>query len=189
MSGNGHALICCRYRTKALAASHARGHVQWPIGVFLPLAVRLSRPSEPDRAPSAPQVWSADVVIQIPPERVRDQDGYYRLDYWPPQGIPQPNTTFTPSQVVEGVKLTRALPGTKYDFQLYYTNATINDYPTWTASITTVPKPPTNLTIQKGKVVSVTWDPPVIGEYSSFKLKQIPLSEPQNSNKNIYITE
>lgn len=52
-----------------------------------------------------------------------------------------------------------------------------------------VPKPPTNLTIQKGKVVSVTWDPPVIGEYSSFKLKQIPLSEPQNSNKNIYITE
>lgn len=105
--------------------------------MFLPLAVRLSRPSEPDRAPSAPQVWSADVVIQIPPERVRDQDGYYRLDYWPPQGIPQPNTTFTPSQVVEGVKLTRALPGTKYDFQLYYTNATINDYPTWTASITT----------------------------------------------------
>lgn len=84
-----------------------------------------------------PQVWSADVVIQIPPERVRDQDGYYRLDYWPPQGIPQPNTTFTPSQVVAGVKLTRALPGTKYDFQLYYTNATINDYPTWTASITT----------------------------------------------------
>lgn len=54
-----------------------------------------------------------------------------------------------------------------------------------------VPKPPTNLTIpsKKGKMVSVTWDPPVIGEYSGFKLKVIPLSEPQNSNKIIIITE
>ncbi|XP_069999561.1 tyrosine-protein phosphatase 10D [Penaeus vannamei] len=137
------------------------------------------------------KAWSADVVIQIPSERVRDQDGFYRLDYWPPQGSPPPNSTFTPAQVVAGVNLTRALPGTKYDFQLYYTNATINDYPTWTASITTVPRPPTNLTIQskKGKVVFVTWEPPVIGEYSAFKLKVIPLSEPQNSNKNIIVTE
>lgn len=38
-------------------------------------------------------------------------------------------------------------------------------------------------------MVYVTWDPPVIGEYSAFKLKVIPLSEPQNSNKNIIITE
>nr|XP_027218114.1 tyrosine-protein phosphatase 10D-like [Penaeus vannamei] len=54
-----------------------------------------------------------------------------------------------------------------------------------------VPRPPTNLTIQskKGKVVFVTWEPPVIGEYSAFKLKVIPLSEPQNSNKNIIVTE
>ncbi|XP_042885464.1 tyrosine-protein phosphatase 10D-like [Penaeus japonicus] len=137
------------------------------------------------------KTWSADVVIQIPSERVREQDGYYRLDYWPPQGSPPPNSTFTPAQVVAGVNLTRALPGTKYDFQLYYTNATINDYPTWTASITTVPRPPTNLTIQskKGKVVYVTWEPPSIGEYTAFKLKVIPLSEPQNSNKNTIVKE
>ncbi|MPC90594.1 Tyrosine-protein phosphatase 10D [Portunus trituberculatus] len=79
----------------------------------------------------------ADVVIQIPSENVRDQDGRYRLDYRPPHGNPPPNATFTPAQVSEGVELTRALPGTKYNFQLYYTNATISDYPTWTASITT----------------------------------------------------
>lgn len=84
-----------------------------------------------------PQGVGADVVIQIPAEHVRDQDGRYRLDYWPPQGNPPPNTTFTPVEVSKGVELTRALPGTKYDFQLYYTNATISDYPTWTASITT----------------------------------------------------
>nr|XP_053628102.1 tyrosine-protein phosphatase 10D-like [Cherax quadricarinatus] len=134
---------------------------------------------------------SAEVVIRIPAERVRDQDGYYRLDYWPPQGNPLPNSTFTPTQVSEGIQLTRALPGTKYDFQLYYTNATINDYPTWTASITTVPSPPSNLSIQVrgGKNALVSWDPPVIGGYSGFKLKVIPLSEPQNSNRNVGISE
>nr|XP_045582718.1 tyrosine-protein phosphatase 10D-like isoform X1 [Procambarus clarkii] len=137
------------------------------------------------------QSVSAEVVIRIPAERVRDQDGYYRLDYWPPQGNPPPNSTFTPTQVSEGVQLTRALPGTKYEFQLYYTNATINDYPTWTASITTVPPPPSNLTIQvrSGKSALVSWDPPIIGGYSTFKLKVIPLSEPQNSNKNVFISE
>ncbi|KAK8744117.1 hypothetical protein OTU49_001005 [Cherax quadricarinatus] len=137
------------------------------------------------------QSVSAEVVIRIPAERVRDQDGYYRLDYWPPQGNPLPNSTFTPTQVSEGIQLTRALPGTKYDFQLYYTNATINDYPTWTASITTVPSPPSNLSIQVrgGKNALVSWDPPVIGGYSGFKLKVIPLSEPQNSNRNVGISE
>ncbi|XP_042228695.1 tyrosine-protein phosphatase 10D-like isoform X1 [Homarus americanus] len=136
------------------------------------------------------QCDGADVVIQIPPERVRDQDGYYRLDYWPPQGNPPPNSTFTPAQVSQGVELTRALPGTKYDFQLYYTNGSITDYPTWTASITTVPPPPTNLTIQvrSGKSALVSWDPPVIGGYSAFKLKVIPLSESQNSNRNVVIS-
>ncbi|XP_071530896.1 tyrosine-protein phosphatase 10D-like isoform X2 [Panulirus ornatus] len=137
------------------------------------------------------QVVSADVVIRIPAERVRDQDGYYRLDYLPPHGIPPPNSTFTPAQVSQGVELKRALPGTKYDFKLYYTNDTINDYRNWAASITTVPAPPSNLTIQvrSGKSALVSWDPPVNGRYSSFKLKVIPLSEPQNSNKNMFISE
>lgn len=38
-------------------------------------------------------------------------------------------------------------------------------------------------------MVYVTWDPPDTGDYSAFKLKMIPLSEPQNSIKNIIITE
>ncbi|KAK8376280.1 hypothetical protein O3P69_008762 [Scylla paramamosain] len=133
----------------------------------------------------------ADVVIQIPSENIRDQDGRYRLDYWPPHGSPLPNTTFTPAQVSEGVELTRALPGTRYNFQLYYTNATISDYPTWTASITTVPAPPRNLDIQvlSEKNASVTWDPPLSGSYSAFKLKVIPPSEPQDSTRNVVIKE
>ncbi|XP_068211169.1 tyrosine-protein phosphatase 10D-like isoform X2 [Palaemon carinicauda] len=137
------------------------------------------------------EVFGADVVIQIPPERVRDQDGFYRLDYWPPQGEPPPNTTFTPAKVVEGIELTRALPGTKYDFQLYYSNDTISDYPNWTASITTVPPPPSNLTIQvrSGRVALVSWDPPRTGGYSAFKLKVIPISESENSITNFPITE
>ncbi|KAG0729552.1 Tyrosine-protein phosphatase 10D [Chionoecetes opilio] len=139
-------------------------------------------------------VWGvgADVVIQIPPEHVRDQDGRYRLDYWPPQGNPPPNTTFSPAQVSDGVELTRALPGTKYDFQLYYTNASISDYPTWTASITTdLPPPPKNLEIQvrSGTNALVSWKPPDIGGYSAFKLKVIPLSEPQDSTRNVVIKE
>ncbi|XP_068211170.1 tyrosine-protein phosphatase 10D-like isoform X1 [Palaemon carinicauda] len=137
------------------------------------------------------EVFGADVVIQIPPERVRDQDGFYRLDYWPPQGEPPPNTTFTPAKVVEGIELTRALPGTKYDFQLYYSNDTISDYPNWTASITTVPPPPSNLTIhvRSGRSALVSWDPPRTGGYSAFNLKVIPISESENSITNFPITE
>lgn len=83
------------------------------------------------------QTLGAKLVIHIPNSRVRDQDGSYRLDYWPPQGSPPPNSSFTPADVATGVELTRALPGTKYEFHFYYTNDTINDWPTWTANITT----------------------------------------------------
>ncbi|CAL4063294.1 unnamed protein product, partial [Meganyctiphanes norvegica] len=130
--------------------------------------------------------------IQIPEDRVREQDGFYRLHYSPPQGKPGPNSTFTPIEVANGIELTRALPGTKYDFQLYYTNDTIDDYPTWTASITTVPPPPSNLSIDviSGQMVKVSWEPPKIGGYSAFKLKLIPLSEElQNSVRNVVISE
>ncbi|XP_068214249.1 tyrosine-protein phosphatase 10D-like isoform X3 [Palaemon carinicauda] len=78
----------------------------------------------------------------FPPDRFPDKDGFYRLDYWPPQGAPPPNTTFTPAKVVEGIELTRVLPGTKYDFQLCYCNDTLSDYPRWTASIATGPNAP-----------------------------------------------
>ena len=83
------------------------------------------------------QVKSAEAVIQIPGDQIRFQDGRYRLDYSPPQGLPRPNTTFSPEDVSIGIPLTRALPGTNYEFRLYYTNDTINEWPTWKASITT----------------------------------------------------
>uniref|UniRef100_A0A6A7G6Z0 protein-tyrosine-phosphatase n=2 Tax=Hirondellea gigas TaxID=1518452 RepID=A0A6A7G6Z0_9CRUS len=138
----------------------------------------------------ASQVRCSEVVIQIPEEHIKDQDGYYRLDYWPPQGSPRPNTTFTPQEVARGVKLSHAQPGMRYDFELYYSNATINDWATWTATITTVPAPPQNLniTVRKGKMALVTWEPPNSG-YSAFKLKVIPLSEPQRSIRNVIVTE
>ncbi|KAF2369031.1 Fibronectin type III [Trinorchestia longiramus] len=138
----------------------------------------------------ASKALGSEVVIQIPEEQVKDQDGFYRLDYWPPQGIPVPNTTFTPQEVARGVKLTHAQPGMRYDFDLYYSNATINDWATWTATITTVPAPPNNLniTVRSGKLALVTWEPPNSG-YSAFKLKVIPLSEPQSSIRNFEVSE
>ena len=44
--------------------------------------------------------------------------------------------------------LFRGLPGTRYDFTLYYTNSTILNFPAWKASITTAPDPPSNLSIE-----------------------------------------
>ncbi|KAA0183297.1 hypothetical protein HAZT_HAZT003431 [Hyalella azteca] len=115
----------------------------------------------------------SEVVIQIPEEQVKDQDGFYRLDYKPPQGIPVPNSTFTPQEMARGVKLKHAQPGMRYDFELYYSNATINDWATWTATITTTPAMPENLNINVDtlKLALVSWDPPNSGGYSAFKLK------------------
>jgi len=83
------------------------------------------------------------------------------------------------------------LPGTKYDFWLYYSNTTIADWLIWTASITTAPDPPSNLSIEveSGKLANLRWSPPSTGGYSGFKLKVIPLSEPTKSVRNIVIRE
>jgi cadherin 5 type 2 (VE-cadherin) len=56
---------------------------------------------------------------------------------------------------------------------LYYSNSSISDWLTWTASITTAPDPPSNLSIavQSGKVADVAWHPPAAGGFSGFKLK------------------
>ncbi|CAG0893051.1 unnamed protein product [Darwinula stevensoni] len=109
----------------------------------------------------------ADVVIQIPWE-VGQQDGFYRLDYSPPQGRPTANKTFYPPEIANGIELTHALPGTKYDFRLYYSNDTISDFLTWTASITT----------------GVMYHLPISDE---MKVILVPLSEPQNSVKSIAV--
>ena len=114
----------------------------------------------------------ADLVIRIPGD-LSQQDGFYRLDYNPPVGklkglssnyfseglninqknynfpigFPSANTTFRPLDISDVIAFSRGLPGTKYDFKLYYSNSSVADYLTWTASITTAPDPPSNLSI------------------------------------------
>jgi cadherin 5 type 2 (VE-cadherin) len=133
---------------------------------------------------------SADLVIRIPGD-LSQQDGFYRLDYNPPVGLPEANTTFRPAAISDVIEFSRGMPGTKYDFWLYYSNSSISDWLTWTASITTAPDPPSNLSIDvvSGKLANLQWNPPAMGGYSGFKLKVIPLSEPTKSVRSIVIRE
>ena len=78
---------------------------------------------------------AADLAIQIPGNL--NQDGIYRLDYSPPHGVPSPNTTIASRDIGDVIEFSQVLPGTKYDFWLYYSNNTRHDWLTWTASITT----------------------------------------------------
>jgi receptor-type tyrosine-protein phosphatase beta len=135
-------------------------------------------------------VASADLVIRIPGD-LSQQDGFYRLYYKPEVGSPEANTTFRPQSISDVIKFSRGLPGTKYDFWLYYSTTSISDWLTWTASITTAPDPPSNLSIdiKSGKVADIEWNPPSTGGYSGFKLKVIPLNEAQKSIRNIVIRE
>lgn len=64
----------------------------------------------------------------------------YRLDYNPPYGRPLPNTTIASKDINNVVTFSDALPGTKYDFSLYYSNGTHNTL-TWTANFTTGEQP------------------------------------------------
>ena len=93
-----------------------------------------------------PVVQSADLVIRIPHD-LSQQDGFYRLDYKPTIGIPPANTTFRPASISDSLNFSRGAPGTKYEFKLYYSNSSLADWLTWTASITTAPDPPSNLSI------------------------------------------
>jgi cadherin 5 type 2 (VE-cadherin) len=78
---------------------------------------------------------TADLAIQIPGNL--NQDGIYRLDYNPPHGVPSPNTTIASRDIGDVIEFSQGLPGTKYEFRLYYSNNTRHDWLTWTASITT----------------------------------------------------
>ncbi|KAK7082828.1 hypothetical protein SK128_019260, partial [Halocaridina rubra] len=53
------------------------------------------------------------------------------------------------------------------------------------------PNRPEDVTIlvKSGKMAQVSLDPPLTGGYSAFRLKVIPISEPQNSIRNLLITE
>ncbi|XP_060530895.1 tyrosine-protein phosphatase 10D-like isoform X2 [Cylas formicarius] len=117
----------------------------------------------------------AELVIHIPGSL--GQEGVvYRLDYYPPFGHPAPNTTIASKDIRDVIKFSQALPGTKYDFWLYYSNATHNTL-TWTANFTTVPDPPSGLSVyvRSGKQAVISWSPPSQGSFTSFKLKINPL--------------
>ncbi|XP_070491352.1 tyrosine-protein phosphatase 10D isoform X3 [Chironomus tepperi] len=135
---------------------------------------------------------SADLVIEIPNNNGQD-DSSYRLDYYPPYGYPSPNTTISSRDIGDELQFSGGLPGTKYSFWLYYTNATHHDWLTWTVSITTAPDPPSNLSVlvKSGKYATITWSPPLQGNFSSFKLRILSLSDQQNSfmNRTISVTD
>lgn len=81
------------------------------------------------------QCLGAELVIHIPGNL--NQDGVvYRLDYYPPFGYPEPNTTIASKDIHDVIKFSQGLPGTKYDFWLYSSNLTHNTL-TWTANFTT----------------------------------------------------
>ncbi|XP_025830879.1 tyrosine-protein phosphatase 10D-like [Agrilus planipennis] len=80
-------------------------------------------------------VWATEFVIHIP-GNLGQEGVVYRLDYYPPYGYPAPNTTIASKDIQDVIKFSQALPGTKYDFYLYYSNATHNIL-TWTANFTT----------------------------------------------------
>ncbi|XP_060800520.1 tyrosine-protein phosphatase 10D isoform X3 [Amyelois transitella] len=120
------------------------------------------------------EVTCADLVIEIPGSGA--EGGRYRLDYRPPHGKPAPNYTVPARASTINFQ---GLPGTKYHFMLYYSNATFADLLTWNQTIITAPEPPTNLTVTLGrnKQATIAWSPPAHGDYSGFRFKVIPLSE------------
>ncbi|XP_038120480.1 tyrosine-protein phosphatase 10D isoform X6 [Culex quinquefasciatus] len=133
---------------------------------------------------------SADLVIEIPGNLGAD-DSYYRLDYYPPVGNPTPNATIASRDVGDEIQFSNGLPGTRYNFWLYYTNSTHHDWLTWTVSITTAPDPPSNMSVavRSGKSATVSWSPPSQGNFSAFKLKILGVSDNFVTNQTIAVEE
>lgn len=86
--------------------------------------------------PSLQNCFCADLVIEIADVN-KQQDGAYRLFYDPPYGYPPPNTTISSREIGDSIQFSKGLPGTNYNFWLYYTNQTHRDWLTWRVSITT----------------------------------------------------
>lgn len=116
---------------------------------------------------------AAELVIHIPGNL--GQDGVvYRLDYYPPFGYPAPNTTIASKDIRDVIKFSQALPGTKYDFWLYYSNATHNTL-TWTANFTTGKKTiPLIRSRWKGALGFYCGDRAVVDRYSAYANPRIP---------------
>ncbi|XP_015595077.1 tyrosine-protein phosphatase 10D isoform X2 [Cephus cinctus] len=124
---------------------------------------------------------SADLAIEIP-GNLSQGGSWYRLDYSPGIGYPHPNTTFAATDIGDVIKFRDGLAGTRYEFWLYYSNGTLHDWLTWTASIITPPDPPSNLTVsvRNGKTAIVSWAPPSQGNYSGFRLRVQSFSDATN---------
>ncbi|XP_035725760.1 tyrosine-protein phosphatase 10D-like isoform X3 [Vespa mandarinia] len=130
--------------------------------------------------------YSADLAIEIP-GNLSQGGSWYRLDYSPAVGYPQPNTTIAATDIGDVIKFRDGLPGTKYEFWLYYSNGTLHDWLTWAASITTAPDPPSNLTVsvRNGKTAIVYWSPPAQGNYSGFRLRVQSFSDTGNPRTSV----
>ncbi len=122
--------------------------------------------------------YAVEFVIQIP-QQSNQENGVYKLDYSPPKGSPPPNSTFSGKDINDIIHFSHALPGTKYDFTLYFTNSTVTDSLAWQGFIFTPPDPPTNLTvvIKGGRTAQISWNVPLAGEFSGFKMKVVSLTE------------
>ncbi|XP_028520350.1 tyrosine-protein phosphatase 10D isoform X3 [Apis cerana] len=130
--------------------------------------------------------YSADLAIEIP-GNLSQGGSWYRLDYSPAVGYPPPNTTIAAIDIGDVIKFKDGLPGTKYEFWLYYSNSSLHDWLTWTASITTAPDPPSNLTVsvRNGKTAIVYWAPPAQGNYSGFRLRVQSFSDTGNPKTSV----
>ncbi|KAI9561811.1 hypothetical protein GHT06_012772 [Daphnia sinensis] len=131
----------------------------------------------------AQQVSTASLSVRFPDEvaslaLVPPGAGHYRLDFWPAQGVPPPNNTLLPTELLQPIELRGVQPGTNYHFRLLFWNATLNAWPAWTLTLPTAPEPPSNLVIRVRKAVQVTWDPPSVGGVTGYKIKLHALSEP-----------
>ncbi|KAG4079096.1 hypothetical protein HA402_001067 [Bradysia odoriphaga] len=133
---------------------------------------------------------TADIVIEIPGNLGQD-DSSYRLDYYPPFGNPEPNTTIASRDVGDEIQFSNVLAGTKYDFNLFYTNATLHNFLAWTVSITTAPDPPSNLSVsvRSGKTAVISWSPPTQGNFTSFKLRILGLSDSFATNRTVPVED
>ena len=78
----------------------------------------------------------ADLDIQVP---AVPATGRLRFDYKPPHGSPPANSTFPAADLAgDGIiHFSNGLPGTPYDFAVYYSNDTGREWLLWTASNTT----------------------------------------------------
>jgi len=129
------------------------------------------------------RVGATTLSVQLPVEltQVPPGGGSYRLDYWPTKGVPPPNATLLPAELLEPVELRGTEPGTDYRLRLLFWNSTVSAWPSWTATVPTAPEPPTNLSLRVKKVAQVSWNPPANGGVTGYKIKLHTLSESPTS--------